>query len=28
VVFVVALKLSMWLMVVIAFEDWWSSADS
>ncbi len=28
VVFVVAVYLSMWLMVVIAFEDWWSSADA
>ncbi len=25
---VVAVLLSMWLMVVIAFEDWWSSADA
>ena len=24
----VAVLLSMWLMVVIAFEDWWSSADA
>ncbi len=25
---VVAVLLSMWLMVVIAFEDWWLSADA
>ncbi len=25
---VVAVLLSMWLMVVIAFEDWWSSVDA